>query len=518
MADTPSSILLTREQSTGSNTNLWGGYLITTQRQTEQAAKGSQSQAMTGDMTITWTNYATGNIGQCAHLTLTGSLTSAATLTMPAYQNFMTVYNTTGQTITVKCSGGTGVAIPNSRRAVVRCDAIDYFTDTPTWVGESLTLSNYGDLVSYLQMTNAIAALLAGTVTGLILNSAADTTAGYLSNKLTVTMGGLTTTQLSGLTSVTLATKNGGANEKRRFTVGQGYVAGMLDGGYQNAQFTPVVGTAYDADISAASFTVNLTGMTTPQLGQTFRLNAFGNFTLFLLGTAVGKTNPILSGAGIYDFRWSGASWGWNYMASSVPIGPNFTDPKKFLRFEIARNRVQLYNGTVSELSTTLTFASVLNGMGFAGPLTFVADVATTVLTIAATTAGEVSAIMGPVNRNAGYQKFTITSDGAVYTSIIVSVGASERALLAAGIEIFDNPTTPGAQYQNPMVYVDTARTNLNGTGAISRTLLPIEMSKARGAPLFEFSRSFSVTITSSDSITSTPLIKSTAGVQYRTM
>lgn len=202
MTDSPSTILLTREQSTGSNTNLWGGYLITTQRQTEQAAKGYQTLAVTGDATISWTNYTTGNTGQCAHLKLTGTLSSAATLTFPAYMNRLVVNNQAGATVTIKCSAGTGVAIPNNRRVEIRCDGTDYTTDTPTWTGDAVTLTNGGDLVTNTALAAALAALV-GVAYGLSLNSAADTMAGYLASKLT----------FSG--SLVVTTSNPGANETR---------------------------------------------------------------------------------------------------------------------------------------------------------------------------------------------------------------------------------------------------------------------------------------------------------------
>lgn len=203
MTDTPSAILLLRLQSTGSNTNLWGGYLNTAMQTIEQASKGYQTLNVTGDATISWTNYATGNTGQCAHLKLTGSLTSPATLTFPAYQNRVLVNNQSGQSITIKCSGGSGVTVPNNRRAQIRCDGTDYTTDTPTWTGDSLTLTNNGDLVTNAQLAAAVAALSGATISGLLLNSAADTTASYNTFKNKMASDSL----------LTYVTQNAGANE-----------------------------------------------------------------------------------------------------------------------------------------------------------------------------------------------------------------------------------------------------------------------------------------------------------------
>lgn len=311
MVDTPSSILLLRLQSTGSNTNLWGGYLNTAMQTLEQASKGFQTLAVTGDATITWTNYATGNIGQCAHLGLTGTLTSAAALTFPSTQNWMLVHNNSGATVTVKCSGGTGVAIPNARRALVHCNATDYFSDTPTWTGDSTTLTNNGDITNYAQVQAMIAAASIPASAGTVLITGTDATANYIGNKTTITIATLTTTQVSGLTSFSIGTK-AGTNQKLQFTVNPGYVGGYLPGGNKSSQFTPVVGTEYNCDFSASSWTINIGGMTTPQIGQRFSLNCFGNFQPFMLGTVNGQTNIYADPGFNGELEYSSASWGWN--------------------------------------------------------------------------------------------------------------------------------------------------------------------------------------------------------------
>ncbi len=241
MTDTASTILLTREQSTGSNTNLWGGYLITTQRQTEQAAKGYQALAVTGDATISWTNYTTGNTGQAAHLKLTGTLSSAATLTFPAYMNRLVINNQAGATVTIKCSAGTGVAIPNNRRCEIRCDGTDYTTDTPTYTADTVTLANGGDLVNYTALQAALAALV-GTASGLVLNSAADTTAGYLASKVT------------GSGAVVVSTTSGGGNEKTNIAVG---AHGLTLGSAQTTSFSAAINTRYPCNfITAVTITL----------------------------------------------------------------------------------------------------------------------------------------------------------------------------------------------------------------------------------------------------------------------
>jgi hypothetical protein len=196
-------------QSVGSNVNLWGGYINTDLAMLEQAAKGFQSLAVTGDASISWTNYAAGNTGACARLKLTGSLAAAAVLTFPAYHNYISVENTTAQTITIKCSGGAGVAIAAGAKVLIYCDGVDYYNAAPTVLGSgNVTLSGKisgvtagaaaTDAVNKTQMEAAIATAGLPATAATLLVSSSDTTAGYLGQKL-----------VAG-TDVTLADSGGG--------------------------------------------------------------------------------------------------------------------------------------------------------------------------------------------------------------------------------------------------------------------------------------------------------------------
>lgn len=226
MADTPSSILLLRLQSTGSNTNLWGGYLNTALQTLERASKGYQALAVTASATISWTNYSAANDGAVGFLKLTGSLSSAVTLTFPSYQHYVSVWNATGAAVTIKCSGGTGVTLQNGDRALLYCDATDYYnaaptlfpTQTITVAGKisGLTAGTSGtDAVNLTQMSAAIAASVPAGTAGTFLNSIADTTRGFLTDKL------------QAVGSLVLTTRNAGANEYTEisFTFDEGQTA-----------------------------------------------------------------------------------------------------------------------------------------------------------------------------------------------------------------------------------------------------------------------------------------------------
>jgi len=210
MADTPDTILLARLQGTGDNVNLWGGYLNTALQTITRASKGYQALAVTGDATISWSNYSASNDGSVANLKLTGALTAAATLTFPNYMQNINVWNATtgGFAVTIKCSGQTGVSIPNGRKVALFCNGTDFLGAAPGYISDTITLTNDGDIVTKTTLESAIATAALPATSGTVLNSAADTTAGYLNSKVTV----------SG--ALSKSTTNSGANEALNLTVG----------------------------------------------------------------------------------------------------------------------------------------------------------------------------------------------------------------------------------------------------------------------------------------------------------
>lgn len=218
MADTPSSILLLRLQSTGSNTNLWGGYLNTALQTQERATKGYQAYTVSGDATISWLNYSAANDFAVAYTKLTGTPTANFAITLPSVQHFFGGWNSTSFTGTLKNSSGTGVSIPPGRRALLYGDASDIGEASPNWLSNFVaTLLNDGDIVVKKTLERAIANANLPATSGTVLNSVGDTSAGYLTNKITV----------SG--SLVKSTVNPGANETTNidFTFDEGQTALM---------------------------------------------------------------------------------------------------------------------------------------------------------------------------------------------------------------------------------------------------------------------------------------------------
>jgi hypothetical protein len=207
MVDTPSSILLLRLQSTGSNLNTWGGYLNTALSTSERASKGYQAYTVTGDATLTWANYSATNDFSVAMAKAGGSPTAAWTITHPSYANFFGVWNNTSYTGTHKDSGGTGIAVPAGRRSLLYNDTTDIGEASPNWLSNyATTLANNGDIVVYATLGTYVAAAIAAASisnTGQLLNSVTDTTSGYNTTK----------NRMSSDSLLTYTTRNAGANE-----------------------------------------------------------------------------------------------------------------------------------------------------------------------------------------------------------------------------------------------------------------------------------------------------------------
>lgn len=306
MTDSATSRYKARQQSQGSNTNTWGDdKLNEVLRLLDRGSKGYQALAMTGDTTLTWTNYVATNDGQCAVLKLTGSLSSAASLTVPSAEwQWDVIWNTTGQTITVKTSAGTGVAIPNGRKAAVFCDATDCYLSVPNII-DSITLTNNRDSVDKLALETAIATASLPATAGTVLVTAADTTAGYLGAKVNVTG--------SGAATVTPSTTDPAGNEVKTFAVSVGAL-GLTDGGDKTTSFTAAVSTRYTVSGTLTMTTPGPTS-TSPSKGDIFMFAKYGTALLTVnldgLKFEAVATNPTTTTPGLNIWQYTDATTGW---------------------------------------------------------------------------------------------------------------------------------------------------------------------------------------------------------------
>jgi hypothetical protein len=130
MASTYSSNLKIELMGTGENAGTWGNITNTNLGTAyEQAVIGLGNPDYTSDtnLTITLTNSNAAQAARALVLNVTsvfGSLTQTRELIVPTIQKQYIVQNNTtgGQSITVKTSGGTGITVPNGRKAHLYVD------------------------------------------------------------------------------------------------------------------------------------------------------------------------------------------------------------------------------------------------------------------------------------------------------------------------------------------------------------------------------------------------------------
>ena len=129
MASTYSTNLKIELQATGENSGTWGTITNTNLGTAlEQAIVGYGNPDFATDANLTLT-YTDTNAAQAAralvlNVTSTGSLSTTRELIVPTSQKQYIVHNNTSgaQSITVKTSGGTGITVPNGRKAHLYVD------------------------------------------------------------------------------------------------------------------------------------------------------------------------------------------------------------------------------------------------------------------------------------------------------------------------------------------------------------------------------------------------------------
>lgn len=211
MVDSPTTRNRFRKQETGTNVNTWGDNLNEALDAIDQTLDGVLSITVSGDTTLTTSNYSTSDQAKNRVIVATGTLAAAANMIAPSVQHQYTFVNSgTTKAITFKTAAGAGVAVPSGRQCDVYSDGVSYFCGSANWISNyASALENPGDIVVKVTLESAIAAA-SGLTAPFILNSASDTTPGYLSGKLNVAV--------SGLLLVTQSIENPAANEKSLFS------------------------------------------------------------------------------------------------------------------------------------------------------------------------------------------------------------------------------------------------------------------------------------------------------------
>jgi hypothetical protein len=129
MASTYSTNLALELIGTGEQSGTWGNTTNTNLGTLlEQAISGYVTQTITdgADTVITIPNGATG-VARNMYIEMTGTLTAARNLIVPANKKLYFIYNNTtgGYSVTVKVSGLTGVLVPNGYKMLLVCNGTD---------------------------------------------------------------------------------------------------------------------------------------------------------------------------------------------------------------------------------------------------------------------------------------------------------------------------------------------------------------------------------------------------------
>lgn len=499
MTDSPTSRYKVRKQSLGSNVNTHGDPKLNENLDIfDRGSKGYEALAITGDTTLSWTNYGTTNSGQVAILKLTGSLSSAANLVVPSVEwVWDLVWNTTGQTITMKTSAGTGVAIPNGRKVKVFCDASDCYFAVPNYIGDDITESNSRDLMDKAAVETAIATSTIPAAAGTVLVSATDTTAGYLAAK--VSASGAAVESLTG------AASNEGVNIAVPYT-------GLIRASTQTTLFTASDNTHYPVDLSSA---IAVT-LGTSSVGAVIEFTPFGTgaMTVTPSNTFINGSSAVQSyseSAGTLRAVYVSSARGWN-MPIQTSGGVNFSEPWKLIPMQcpVAGLNIADRSGNTSDCSST-AFWTDFATIGAIETNNLTADTWITIATISGK--GLLAGVIGPTSAGADTTTFGIDVDGAGEVEYPVVCAATTRAALFCG-SMLDTSFTTSPDWADQGGEFNAGKTVLVA-GSAARYIPSWHSIAMLGTPVLEFKRSLVVRVKHSQNI-SNSTATAFKGAMYR--
>ena len=223
MASTYSSLKI-QLMGTGENSGTWGAITNTNLGTAiEEAITGSADVTFaSGTVTLTLTDTNSSQAARNLRLNLTGTSGGAQNLIVPAIEKVYIVNNGCADTITVKNTTGTGIAVPAGKTMYVYnngtnvLDAVTHLTsltlDTPLPVASGGTGSNTGinasvNVFGILPVANGGTGVNTSTGTGSVVLSASPTFTGAPLS--TTAANGTNTTQIATTAFVTAAVTNG---------------------------------------------------------------------------------------------------------------------------------------------------------------------------------------------------------------------------------------------------------------------------------------------------------------------
>jgi len=272
------------------NTNL--GSLI------EEAIAGYVTQAVTdGAATVLTIPNGTSSNGRNYVIELTGALTAARTVEVPAVDKPYIFFNNTtgGYAVTVKVSGQTGVTIANGKKAIVYTNSTDVIevANAPVTEAGTQTLTNK-TLNSPTLVTPALGTPASGTmtnVTGLPLSTGVTGTLPIANGGTGNTTASAAFNALSPITTTGDLIIGNGSNSATRLPIGaNGY---LLTSNGTTASWTAASASG------VTSFSAGTTGLT-PSTGTTGAVTLAGTLAVANGGTGATSltANNVILGNG----------------------------------------------------------------------------------------------------------------------------------------------------------------------------------------------------------------------------
>lgn len=173
MASTYSDLKI-QLMATGENNTTWGDITNNNWTALSEAVTGSADITFaSADVTLTLTDTNAAQTARNLRLNLTGTSGGARNLIVPAIEKLYLVNNGVADTVTVKTSAGTGIAVPSGKSMWVFCDATNVVAGvtalTSLALGTALNVANGGTGATTLtgivkgSGTSAFSAATAGT-------------------------------------------------------------------------------------------------------------------------------------------------------------------------------------------------------------------------------------------------------------------------------------------------------------------------------------------------------------------